>query len=122
MKHILLSAIIFALAFSSFAAHMEKGNAGQSGNSQLGERVEGVDNRGQEAKVKSGYEFRRQNFSSVVVIRMGRRGAPGIQVGTLTCLDNGQACEIHLYGQSALRCSSSHCLIVGTRGGPPKVE
>ncbi len=122
MRYILLLAIIFTLAFGASAARLGKRDAVKFGTNQLGEEVEGVDNRGQEARAKQGYEFRRQNDSSIVVIKMGRRGAPGIQVGTLSCLVKGQPCTLHLYVKVALRCSSSGCLIVGVRGGAPKVE
>jgi hypothetical protein len=122
MRYSLLLAIIITLAFGASAARLGKRDAVQSGNNQLGEEVEGVENDGQQARAKQGYEFRRQSSSSVVVIKMGRRGTPGIQVGTLSCLVNGQACSLHLYVKVALRCSSSGCLIVGVRGGPPKVE
>lgn len=118
MKHILLSAVMFALVFGSPAAPTETRTVSESGASKNTEDVEGVTIYTQRtAQLKPGYAFRRESRSSVSVLKTIRNAT--LQTGTLSCTraarDSVRPCSVDIGGDTA-RCGSG-CYFVGVRGG-----
>ena len=111
MKHILLLAVMLALAFGSSVAHVERET-----NSVLGANaadVEGVILNKQKASVKPGYEFQRESSKSVAVFKISN--VARFQTGTIICTGRqGLICEAFV-SKSQAACNGG-CYFVGIRG------
>lgn len=116
MKHILLLAVMLVLGFGASATPTETSTARVSGMRTNVVEIEGVEFSGQEALLKTGYQFQREGASSLAVLKTSN--VARIQTGTLTCTRLGRrrgSCTVAFSGYRA-KCSSS-CYFVGYRGG-----
>jgi hypothetical protein len=113
MKHILLLAVMLALAFGSSVARIERET--DSGLGANAADVEGVTLNGQKARAKPGYQFQRESSKSVAVFKTSNTAR--IQTGTITCTgQQGRTCEVFI-SKSEAQCSGG-CYFVGVRGAP----
>jgi hypothetical protein len=114
MKHILLLAVMFVLAFGSSAAPKETSTAPVSVLSANVVEIEGVEVYGQKAMLKRGYQFQLDSINSVAVWKTSN--VARIQTGTLICTRPGRGgCSVRIDRERAA-CSQG-CIFVGVPGG-----